>query len=67
MTRGLSPDALVGQNLGYAYAYLPTIDRLLIDKATAESTDYDLVVSTNRLIKTLTLRDVPVIDVSKIA
>jgi len=64
---GLSPDALVGQNLGYAYAYLPTIDRLLIDKATAESTDYDLVVSTNRLIKTLTLRDVPVIDVSKIA
>lgn len=64
---GLSPDALVGQNLGYAYAYLPTIDRLLIDKATAESTDYDLVVSTNRLIKTLSLRDAPVIDVSKIA
>jgi GDP-mannose 6-dehydrogenase len=64
---GLTPDSLVGQNLGYAYSYLPMIDTLLIDKGTAEATDYDLVVSTNRLIKTLALKDAPVIDVSKIA
>lgn len=63
---GLTPESLVGQNLGYAYAYLPSIDTLLVDKATAESGDYDLVVSTNRLIRDLSV-SAPVIDVSKIA
>lgn len=63
----LTPDKLVGQNLGYAYAYLPTIDTLLIDKATAESRDYDLVVATNRLIRSVSLKDARVIDVSTIA
>lgn len=63
----LTPDKLVGQNLGYAYAYLPTIDTLLIDKVTAESRDYDLVVATNRLIRSVSLKDARVIDVSTIA
>ncbi len=31
----LTPAQLVGQNLGYAYAFLPAIDTLLVDKATA--------------------------------
>lgn len=64
---GLTPESLVGQNLGYAYAYLPMIDTLLVDKATAEGTDYDLVVATNRLIRELSLGDTRVIDVSRIA
>ncbi len=63
---GLTPESLVGQNLGYAYAYLPMIDSLLIDKATAEGTDYDLVIATNRLIRTIAPKG-PVVDVSKIA
>ena len=63
----LKPENLVGQNLGYAYAYLPTIDTVLIDQATAENGQYDLVVATNRTVKDLTLGDLPVIDVSKIA
>ncbi|MFY7836448.1 MAG: nucleotide sugar dehydrogenase [Novosphingobium sp.] len=63
----LKPESLVGQNLGYAYAILPTIDGLLVDKATAESGDYAVVVATNRLIKDLSLGNKRVVDVSAIA
>ncbi len=63
---GLSPEGMVGQNLGYAYAHLPTIDTLLVDKATAEGGGYDVAIATNRLARTLTLGDVPLIDVSVI-
>lgn len=63
---GLTPDKLVGQNLGYAYAYLPTIETLLVDKQVAEGRGYDLVVATNRLIDTLTVNAQNVVDVSKI-
>lgn len=62
----MSPDKLVGQNLGYAYAYLPTIDTLLVDKATAETRVYDVVVATNRLVRDLNLGNHLVIDVSAI-
>jgi GDP-mannose 6-dehydrogenase len=63
---GLTPDKLVGQNLGYAYAYLPTIETLLIDQQAAETRDYDLVVATNKLIKTLAVKAPTVVDVSSI-
>ncbi|WP_298282179.1 nucleotide sugar dehydrogenase [Novosphingobium sp.] len=63
----LKPESLVGQNLGYAYAILPSIDGLLVDKATAQSRDYGVVVATNRLIKDLDLGDKRVVDVSAIA
>ncbi|MFC3098008.1 nucleotide sugar dehydrogenase [Alteraurantiacibacter palmitatis] len=64
---GLKPENLVGANLGYAFAFLPSIESLLVDKATAESGDYALAVATNRLVDTLDLGGVPVIDVSAIA
>lgn len=63
----LTSDSLIGQNLGYAYAILPTIDTLLVDKARAEVGGYELVVATNRLVQTLDLGDARVIDVSAIA
>ena len=63
----LKPESLVGQNLGYAYAILPSIDGLLVDKATAETRDYGVVVATNRLIKDLDLGDRRIVDVSAIA
>jgi GDP-mannose 6-dehydrogenase len=62
----LRPENLVGQNLGYAYSHLPTIDTLLIDKATAESGEFDLVIATNRIAKTLSLGSVKLVDVSVI-
>lgn len=63
----LTPDNLVGQNLGYAYAYLPTINTLLVDKETAEAGDYARVISTNRLAKTLSLKSDKIVDISSIA
>jgi GDP-mannose 6-dehydrogenase len=40
----LEPAKLVGQNLGYAYANLPTMGELLIDKTQAESRRFDLAI-----------------------
>lgn len=64
---GLEPKNLVGQNLGYAFSYLPTIEGLLVDKKTAESGGYARVIATNRLIDTLDLGDVDLVDVSAIS
>jgi GDP-mannose 6-dehydrogenase len=63
----LKPESLIGQNLGYAYAILPSIDGLLVDKATAQSREYAVVVATNRLIKDLDLGATRIVDVSAIA
>ncbi|KLI64643.1 nucleotide sugar dehydrogenase [Aurantiacibacter marinus] len=62
----LKPEQLVGQNLGYAFAFLPTIETLLVDKGTAETGGYARIIATNRLIDTLDLGDTPVMDVSSI-
>lgn len=62
----LTPDKLVGQNLGYAYAYLPTIDSLLVDKARAESQAYDMIIATNKLVKSLDVDPSKTVDVSAI-
>ncbi|MEL6486388.1 MAG: nucleotide sugar dehydrogenase [Pseudomonadota bacterium] len=62
----IKPENLVGQNLGYARAYLPQIDGLLISKADAENRAYELVIATNRLIDTLDIRAGKVVDVSSI-
>ncbi|MEP0189037.1 MAG: nucleotide sugar dehydrogenase [Erythrobacter sp.] len=62
----IDPQNLVGQNLGYAYAWLPKMDDLLVNKAQAESGDYALVIATNRLIDTLDMGTANVTDVSAI-
>ena len=64
---GLKPEHLVGQNLGYAFAFLPSIESLLVDKKTAEAGVYQRVVATNRLVETLDLADAEIVDVSAIA
>jgi GDP-mannose 6-dehydrogenase len=63
----LKPESLVGQNLGYAYAILPSIDGLLVDRSTAQSRRYSAVIATNRLIKDIDVTASRVIDVSAIA
>jgi len=63
---GLKLQNLVGQNLNYAYAILPGIEGLLVDKATAESGEYARVIATNRLIQTLDLGDAQIVDTSVI-
>ncbi|MEM7665218.1 MAG: nucleotide sugar dehydrogenase [Pseudomonadota bacterium] len=62
----IEPDNLVGQNLGYAYAWLPKIDDLLVSKEQAESGDYDCIIATNRLIEELSIDESKLVDVSTI-
>lgn len=64
---GLKPENLVGQNLGYAFAFLPSIESLLVDKATAEAGGYARVIATNRLVDTLDLDGADIVDTSTIA
>ncbi|RBP15779.1 GDP-mannose 6-dehydrogenase [Roseiarcus fermentans] len=58
----LRPEHLLGQNLGYAYTHLPRLNDLLIDKATAESRPFDLVVDTNGSADRLSLNCATVLD-----
>ena len=53
----IAADMLVGANLGYAYSQLPMLEKLLIDKKTAETGSYDRVLANNATIKGLTLTD----------
>jgi GDP-mannose 6-dehydrogenase len=46
---------LVGANLGYAYTQLPRLQKLLVDKATAEKTAYARVIATNATARQLQL------------
>ena len=43
----LTPNKLIGQNLGYAYSHLPTLPRLLIGENDLKDKSFDLVVDTN--------------------
>ena len=58
---GLVPAKLRGQNLGYAYTHLPTIDTLLVGKVTAEAGPWDLVVASNSTAALLNLLSWPII------
>ncbi|WP_152432949.1 nucleotide sugar dehydrogenase [Erythrobacter sp. THAF29] len=62
----IEPENLVGKNLGYAYAWLPRIDGLLVDKATAEGGGYDCIIATNRLVNDLSVDTARLVDVSTI-
>lgn len=63
----VTPSALIGQNLGYAYTALPRIDELLVSKDQAESRPYARIIATNRLIDTLAIDRAILVDTSTIA
>jgi GDP-mannose 6-dehydrogenase len=60
---GVEPSKLVGQNLGYAYAHLPSWSSLLVSREEAESQAFDLVVDASGQGKSLNLRTARFIDV----
>ncbi|PKP74042.1 MAG: nucleotide sugar dehydrogenase [Alphaproteobacteria bacterium HGW-Alphaproteobacteria-6] len=59
---GLQPAKLRGQNLGYAYTHLPSIDTLLVDQAVAQAGPWDLVVASNATARLLDLTGRRVIE-----
>jgi GDP-mannose 6-dehydrogenase len=60
---GVEAGKLVGQNLGYAYAHLPSWGSLLVSTEEVEGQAYDLVIDANGQGKTLKLRAAQYIDV----
>jgi GDP-mannose 6-dehydrogenase len=62
----VEPAKLMGQNLGYAYAHLPNIGQLLVDKATAESKTYDLVIDASGEAKSLKVKAARSVELQKL-
>lgn len=52
---GIDATKLVGANLGYAYSHLPMIEKILVDKDTAQSRDYARVIAANATVAELDL------------
>lgn len=64
---GVDADKLVGANLGYTYSQLPMIEKILVDKATAQANGYARVIATNATINDLELpADSDVRDLGKL-
>jgi GDP-mannose 6-dehydrogenase len=62
----VEPARLLGQNLGYAYANLPSISKLLISREQMESSFYDLVVDNRNSGGQYTLQAKRILDLSRL-
>ena len=63
----IEAERLIGQNLGYAHSNLPSLRKLLVDKATAEGTRYDLAIAANRTIRGLAVDAGILVEIDAIA
>lgn len=63
----IDADKLVGANLGYAYSQLPTLERILVDKSTAEAGTYDRVIASNTTVDDLDLGDVELRNINALS
>jgi GDP-mannose 6-dehydrogenase len=62
----VEPAKLLGQNLGYAYANLPSISKLLISRQQMESSCYDLVIDTRSWAKQYSINTRRILDLSRL-
>ena len=60
----VKPGQLVGQNLGYAFAHLPNMAKLLVSEEVAASTAYARIIDTNGRAKKLSLVSAPIVDIN---
>jgi GDP-mannose 6-dehydrogenase len=58
----LKPENLVGQNLGYAFSYLPKLPDLLVSKDVAEREPFDVVIDANGAARGLSLKCDNILD-----
>lgn len=61
---GIDAAKLVGANLGYAYAQLPTLERILVTRETAQKTPYARVIAANATVKDLSLSGTDIRDIN---
>jgi GDP-mannose 6-dehydrogenase len=62
----VDPASMMGNNLGYTYAHLPTIGELLVSREEAEATAFDLAINANGAMKGLSLRCSAIFDVTNL-
>ncbi|HEY8380521.1 MAG TPA: nucleotide sugar dehydrogenase [Microvirga sp.] len=62
----LDPGKLVGQNLGYIYAQLPSLADILVPREVVESDDFDLIIDTNGTIGKVAVKSGRVVDVNSL-
>jgi len=62
----LQVNQIVGQNLGYSFLHLPSLNRLMISKDEAQSRSYDLVIDTAGLAEELNLGQTRVVKIDKL-
>ncbi len=63
----VKPQQLVGQNMGYAFSHLPSISDIMVDRETAESVEYDLVIDTNGTSKNVVTKAGKLVETHTIA
>ncbi len=63
----ISAEMLIGANLGYAFSQLPSLERLLVDKATAEAMSWDRVIAANATIQKIDVDPELVLDLGALA
>ena len=62
----LKVDQIIGQNLGYSFMHLPTLNTLMVCKEDVESRDYDLIIDTADLARELKLDKAKVLQIEKL-
>jgi GDP-mannose 6-dehydrogenase len=62
----VSPEQLLGANLGYISARIPNLETLLVSKDAAEALDYDRAVVTNATGKLLSLAEGKVVNIASL-
>jgi GDP-mannose 6-dehydrogenase len=60
----VKPGQLMGQNLGYAFAHLPNLAKLLVSEEIAAATRYDRIIDTNGRAKTLAFGSAAIVDIN---
>lgn len=62
----VKPESLIGQNLGYAYSHLPSMDDLLVTKSEVQSRQFDLVIDASGEANTLDIGEARVVNIKSI-
>jgi GDP-mannose 6-dehydrogenase len=61
--KSIEPRSLIGQNLGYAFSNLPSLDTLIVSQEATEKSVFDVVVDANGTAATMSLASKRIINI----
>jgi GDP-mannose 6-dehydrogenase len=62
----VNPSSLIGQNLGYTYANLPSISDLLLEREDVDKYEYDLVIDTFGTAHNMVLKSTLIVNINSL-